>query len=70
MDNHFENESLDYHALNAMLNLLDEQGTIQFEADKQAARQFFLQHVNQNTVFFHNLDEKIDYLLREGYYEA
>ncbi|MEZ8771957.1 class 1b ribonucleoside-diphosphate reductase subunit alpha [Vibrio sp. 10N.247.310.17] len=70
MDNHFENESLDYHALNAMLNLLDEQGTIRFEADKQAARQFFLQHVNQNTVFFHNLDEKIDYLLREGYYEA
>ncbi|MEZ9600220.1 class 1b ribonucleoside-diphosphate reductase subunit alpha [Vibrio sp. 10N.286.46.A8] len=70
MDNHFENESLDYHALNAMLNLLDEQGTIQFVADKQATRQFFLQHVNQNTVFFHNLDEKIDYLLREGYYEA
>lgn len=70
MDNHFENESLDYHALNAMLNLLDEQGSIQFEADKQAARQFFLQHVNQNTVFFHNLDEKIDYLLREGYYES
>lgn len=69
MDNHFDNESLDYHALNAMLNLLDAQGTIQFEADKQAARQFFLQHVNQNTVFFHNLDEKIDYLLREGYYE-
>ncbi|ULN63149.1 class 1b ribonucleoside-diphosphate reductase subunit alpha [Vibrio gigantis] len=70
MDNHFENESLDYHALNAMLNLLDDQGSIQFEADKQAARQFFLQHVNQNTVFFHNLDEKIDYLLREGYYES
>ncbi|WP_435247192.1 class 1b ribonucleoside-diphosphate reductase subunit alpha [Vibrio sp. nBUS_14] len=70
MDNHFENESLDYHALNAMLNLLDDQGSIQFEADKQAARQFFLQHVNQNTVFFHNLDEKIDYLLREGYYET
>ena len=70
MDNHFENESLDYHALNAMLNLLDDQGSIQFEADKRAARQFFLQHVNQNTVFFHNLDEKIDYLLREGYYET
>ncbi|WP_454441304.1 class 1b ribonucleoside-diphosphate reductase subunit alpha [Vibrio bathopelagicus] len=70
MDNHFENESLDYHALNAMLNLLDDQGSIQFEADRQAARQFFLQHVNQNTVFFHNLDEKIDYLLREGYYET
>ncbi|NUW69386.1 class 1b ribonucleoside-diphosphate reductase subunit alpha [Vibrio coralliilyticus] len=70
MDNQFTNESLDYHALNAMLNLLDEQSNIQFESDRQAARQFFLQHVNQNTVFFHNLSEKLDYLVNEGYYEA
>ncbi|AIW14255.1 ribonucleotide-diphosphate reductase subunit alpha [Vibrio tubiashii ATCC 19109] len=52
-----------------MLNLLDDQGGIQFDADRQAARQFFLQHVNQNTVFFHNLGEKLDYLVNEGYYE-
>lgn len=69
MDNQFSAEHLDYHALNAMLNLLDEQGNIQLDSDKQAARQFFLQHVNQNTVFFHNLDEKLDYLVKEGYYE-
>ena len=69
MDNQFTHEPLDYHALNAMLNLLDERGKIQFESDQQAARQFFLQHVNQNTVFFHNLDEKLDYLINEGYYE-
>ncbi|MGF1709640.1 class 1b ribonucleoside-diphosphate reductase subunit alpha [Vibrio kagoshimensis] len=69
MDNQFTHETLDYHALNAMLNLLDERGKIQFESDQQAARQFFLQHVNQNTVFFHNLDEKLDYLINEGYYE-
>ena len=69
MDNQFNTEALDYHALNAMLNLLDEQGSIQLEADRQAARQFFLQHVNQNTVFFHNLGEKLDYLVNEGYYE-
>ncbi|NOH97372.1 class 1b ribonucleoside-diphosphate reductase subunit alpha [Vibrio sp. 99-70-13A1] len=69
MDNQFTHEPLDYHALNAMLNLLDEQGKIQFESDQQAARQFFLQHVNQNTVFFHNLNEKLDYLINEGYYE-
>ncbi|NOH23826.1 class 1b ribonucleoside-diphosphate reductase subunit alpha [Vibrio europaeus] len=69
MDNQFSTESLDYHALNAMLNLLDDQGGIQFDADRQAARQFFLQHVNQNTVFFHNLGEKLDYLVNEGYYE-
>lgn len=63
------NEYTDYHALNAKLNLYDENGKIQFEADKQAARQYFLQHVNQNTVFFHDLREKIDYLLEHGYYE-
>ena len=60
---------LDYHALNAMLNLYDEDGRIQLDRDRQAARQYFLQHVNQNTVFFHNLREKLDYLLSEGYYE-
>ncbi len=62
--------SLDYHALNAQLNLYDADGNIQFDADKQAARQYFLNHVNQNTVFFHDLEEKLEYLVREGYYEA
>ncbi|OBC07875.1 ribonucleotide-diphosphate reductase subunit alpha [Gordonia sp. 852002-50816_SCH5313054-c] len=60
---------LDYHALNAMLNLYDIDGKIQFEKDREAAHQYFLQHVNQNTVFFHDLDEKLDYLLEENYYE-
>ncbi|MEM6933538.1 MAG: class 1b ribonucleoside-diphosphate reductase subunit alpha [Pseudomonadota bacterium] len=62
-------ETLDYHALNAMLNLYDEDGKIRFDADRMAARQYFLQHVNQNTVFFHSLDEKLGYLVGEGYYE-
>jgi len=62
-------DGLDYHALNAMLNLYDEGGKIQLDRDRQAARQYFLQHVNQNTVFFHNLREKLDYLVSEGYYE-
>ena len=53
-----------------MLNLYGEDGRIQFEADRAAARQYFLQHVNQNTVFFHNLREKLDYLVENGYYEA
>ena len=61
--------TLDYHALNAMLNLYDEDGHIQLDKDRQAAKQYFLQHVNQNTVFFHNLREKLDYLVAEGYYE-
>ncbi|OBJ71434.1 ribonucleotide-diphosphate reductase subunit alpha [Mycobacterium sp. 1274756.6] len=52
-----------------MLNLYDADGRIQFDKDVAAARQFFLTHVNQNTVFFHNQDEKLDYLIRENYYE-
>jgi len=63
-------QGLDYHALNAMLNLYDDQGHIRFEADRMAARQYFLSHVNQNTVFFHSLEEKLRYLVEEGYYEA
>ena len=64
-----EGQRLDYHALNAMLNLYDADGNIQFEKDREAAREYFLQHVNQNTVFFHNLDEKLDYLVEKDYYE-
>jgi len=52
-----------------MLNLYDDAGRIQFDSDRMAARQYFLQHVNQNTVFFHSLDEKLGYLVEEGYYD-
>src|SRR5690606_19626339 len=60
---------LDYHALNAMLNLYGPNGEIQFDKDREAARQYFLQHVNQNTVFFHDLAEKLDYLVDHQYYD-
>ena len=62
-------EQLDYHALNALLNLYDENGKIQFDKDREAANQFFLQHVNQNTVYFHDLEEKMRYLVDNKYYE-
>ena len=62
-------DELDYHALNALLNLYDDDGKIQFSKDREAARQYFLQHVNQNTVFFHNLKEKLDYLVENKYYD-
>jgi ribonucleoside-diphosphate reductase alpha chain len=60
---------LDYHELNAELNLLGPNKEIQFGKDKEAAKQYFLQHVNKNTVFFHSLQEKLDYLFENGYYE-
>src|SRR4051794_2148594 len=52
-----------------MLNLYDADGKIQFEKDREAAHQYFREHVNQNTVFFHDVDEKLDYLIKENYYE-
>ena len=58
-----------YHELNAVLNLYDADGNIQFDADRHAVRQYFLQHVNENTVFFHDLKEKLDYLVEHQYYE-
>lgn len=60
---------MDYHSLNAMLNLYDANGKIQFDQDVQAARQYHLQHVNQNMVWFTDFEEKLKYLIDNGYYE-
>ncbi|WP_315098434.1 class 1b ribonucleoside-diphosphate reductase subunit alpha [uncultured Cellulomonas sp.] len=68
-DTRVDASGLDYHALNAMLNLYGKDGEIQFDKDREAARQYFLQHVNQNTVFFHDLNEKLDYLVENKYYD-
>ena len=69
MDNPQNSRNADYHALNAMLNLYDSEGRLQLDKDKQAAYLYFRQHVNQNTVFFHDLKEKLDFLVNEKYYE-
>lgn len=60
---------LDYHALNAQLNLYDKDGKIQFHADREAARQYFLTHVNPNLITFDSVQARLDYLVGEGYYE-
>lgn len=59
----------DYIALNAELNKLRDDGSFNLEADKKAAREYFLNHINQNTVFFHSLSEKLNYLVENDYYE-
>ena len=58
-----------YHDLNAMLNMYGPDGKIQFEKDKEAAKAYFLDHVNLNTVFFHSLEEKLEYLVDNEYYD-
>ena len=52
-----------YRDINSEINLLSEEGKLQLHRDHDAARAFFLEHVNPNTVFFHNLREKTDYLV-------
>ncbi|MBG9776080.1 class 1b ribonucleoside-diphosphate reductase subunit alpha [Brevibacillus laterosporus] len=42
----------------------------QFNKDKEAAKSYFVDYINQNTVFFHDLKEKLDYLTENNYYET
>lgn len=59
-----------YLNLNAELNLYGPNGEIQTDKDKEAARQYFLNHVNPNTVFFHDLREKVNYMVDNGYWDT
>jgi ribonucleoside-diphosphate reductase alpha chain len=61
--------ALSYQDLNAMINLWGQDQKLQLEKDKLAVRKYFLDHVNQNTVFFHSLKERLDYLIQNDYYE-
>ena len=55
-----------YFKLNNLLNI-PKDGKIQLDKDREAVRAYFLEHVNPNTVFFHTLDEKLDYLIENNY---
>lgn len=58
-----------YIDLNADVNSPGEEGEIQFDKDKEAARQYFLKVINPNTVYFHDLEEKLEYLFEDNYYD-
>ncbi|HCR0762961.1 class 1b ribonucleoside-diphosphate reductase subunit alpha [Enterobacter hormaechei] len=59
----------DYHALNAMLNLYDREGRIQFDKDREAVDAFFAAHVRPHSIVFGSQQERLDWLVKEGYYE-
>ncbi|XOD70386.1 MAG: class 1b ribonucleoside-diphosphate reductase subunit alpha [Sodalis sp. (in: enterobacteria)] len=63
-------QTLDYHALNAMLNLYDEAGHIQFDKDHQAIACYQEQHVIPKSRTFNSIEEKLRNLVKEGYYDA
>jgi ribonucleoside-diphosphate reductase alpha chain len=49
--------------------MIQKDGTFQFEKDEEAVRSYFIDYVNQNTVFFHDLKEKLHFLVENDYYE-
>lgn len=62
-------ETMDYHALNAMLNLYDSAGRIQFDKDRQAVVAFMATHVRPNSVTFSSQQQRLNWLVNEGYYD-
>ena len=59
----------DYHALNAMLNLYDDNGRIRFDADHQAVDAYMQDQVEPRTMRFASTRERLAYLLNQGYYD-
>lgn len=57
-----------YFELNNLINR-PVNGQIPLEKDKEAVKAYFLEYVNPNTVFFHTLKEKLDYLVENDYIE-
>ena len=63
------NNEVDYFALNNELNI-PKDGKIQIDKDREAVKRYFLDYVNPNTVFFHSIEEKLDYLVENEYIKA
>ena len=54
--------------LNNQVMSKDAEGNYDLDKDKEAVRSYFVEHVNKYTVFFHDLREKLDYLIENQYY--
>lgn len=61
-------DEVTYFKLNNQLNRVVD-GNIDLRKDKEATKALFLEKINPNTVFFHTLEEKIDYLIEHDYIE-
>lgn len=54
---------------NEVLNHYSRTGKLDLAKDKEATRRYFLEHVNVKLRYFIDTEEKIRYLVDEGYYE-
>lgn len=49
--------------------IVDKDGNIDVSKDREAARNYMIDYVNNHTKFFHSLEEKLAYLVDKDYYE-
>ncbi|MGE7835691.1 class 1b ribonucleoside-diphosphate reductase subunit alpha [Viridibacillus arvi] len=54
---------------NDVLNSYSTTGQLELEKDREATRRYFLEYVNVRLRYFIDIEEKIRYLVDEGYYE-
>lgn len=54
---------------NEVLNTYNNYGIIDVDKDKEATRRYFIDEINVKLRYFIDLEEKIKYLIDEGYYE-
>lgn len=61
-----ESVTPEYFMLNNQLNIVKDD-KIQLDADRRAVHSYFIDYVNPHTVYFGDLEEKIGYLIKNGY---
>src|SRR4051812_14335294 len=54
---------------NDVLNRYSTTGQLELDKDREATRRYFLEYVNVRLRYFIDIEEKIRYLVDEGYYE-
>ncbi|HWL23187.1 MAG TPA: class 1b ribonucleoside-diphosphate reductase subunit alpha [Ureibacillus sp.] len=54
---------------NEVLNRYSSTAQLELEKDREATRRYFLEHVNVRLRYFIDIEEKLNYLVDEGYYE-
>jgi ribonucleoside-diphosphate reductase alpha chain len=60
---------IDYHSLNAQLNLLGPDGQMQLDVDQAAVDAYLEQHVTPRLVTFDSVAQKLDHLVEQNYYD-
>lgn len=61
-----ESVTPEYFMLNNQLNIVKD-GKIQLNTDREAVHSYFIDYVNPHTVYFGDLEEKINYLIKNKY---